>query len=431
MVVCAIVWGGMIILFYLYKKRRLPEVLEKGVMRKMFFVLIMSNLIAMVLFGMQLLEQKTEEQVERNTYGGGKKAENYKVTIDGALEDEPLVIEIEEQEYTHEETLKMFEEIMEKLDQTILGKNESFNRVEYDLELVSSLENYPAQIQWEVEAYNVLDTEGNILEDYDVEEGTLVELRGRIKYAEEEAVYVVNAMVFPKVKSKKEQWQKALTDLIQEKEKQSRKEGVFVLPSSLNGREIHWTRSQEPAGYYIIGLGIFAAVLIPVKIIREEQEKKKKRQEQLLRDYPEIVSKFTLLLSTGMTIKAVWNKIVQAYEENKKQTGEIFVYEEMRLSAREIQGGISEKEAYERFGQRCGTISYIKFGALLSQNLRKGNKGLTDLLTLESIQAFEERKSRAKKLGEEASTKLMVPMFIMLAIVLVMVIVPAFLSMQI
>ena len=69
-------------------------------------------------------------------------------------------------------------------------------------------------------------------------------------------------------------------------------------------------------------------------------------------------------------------------------------------------------------------------GALLSQNLRKGTKGLTQMLRMEAIQAFEERKARAKRLGEEAGTKLLAPMFLMLAVVLVIVIVPAFLSIQ-
>ena len=73
---------------------------------------------------------------------------------------------------------------------------------------------------------------------------------------------------------------------------------------------------------------------------------------------------------------------------------------------------------------------YTKLGALLSQNLRKGSKGLSQLLKLESIQAMENRKSRAKRMGEETSTKLLLPMFAMLAVVMILVIVPAFLSIQ-
>ena len=50
---------------------------------------------------------------------------------------------------------------------------------------------------------------------------------------------------------------------------------------------------------------------------------------------------------------------------------------------------------------------------------------------MESVQAFEDRKARAKRMGEEAGTRLLIPMFLMLAEVLIIVVVPAFLSMQI
>ena len=138
-----------------------------------------------------------------------------------------------------------------------------------------------------------------------------------------------------------------------------------------------------------------------------------------------------MLKKGGMTVKNVWLKIVQGYENSKGQFGERFAYEEMRITCHEMQGGISEAEAYERFGKRCETAQYMKFGALLSQNMKKGSKGLSELLKLESIQALENRKSSAKLMGEEAGTKLLVPMFGMFAVVMLMVIVPAFLSIQI
>ena len=97
---------------------------------------------------------------------------------------------------------------------------------------------------------------------------------------------------------------------------------------------------------------------------------------------------------------------------------------------RQMDGGVPEAECYEKFGRRCGTQEYMRFGALLSQNLRKGTKGLNDLLRLEAIQSFEERKARARRLGEEAGTKLLLPMFLMLAEVLVIVVVPAFFTVQ-
>lgn len=97
----------------------------------------------------------------------------------------------------------------------------------------------------------------------------------------------------------------------------------------------------------------------------------------------------------------------------------------------ELKNGRTECECYEAFGRRCESPVYRKFGMLLSQNLRKGTRGLTNLLQREAQEAFEERKNMAKKLGEEAGTKLMIPLFLMLAVVFVIVTVPAFLTIQI
>jgi Flp pilus assembly protein TadB len=249
-------------------------------------------------------------------------------------------------------------------------------------------------------------------------------------YGGEEALYVTNAMVYPESKSKEEKLLSDVLQLVEEKEKTTKTEKVFSLPKKINGQPIHWKKKVEARGYYVLVLGGVSAVLMIALKKQNEQKARKARKEQMLTDYPEIINKFALLLSTGMTTKNVWERIVKNYEEQKICTGERAAYEEMRYTCNEMQSGITEAEAYERFGKRCGISVYMKFGALLAQNLKKGTKGMTDLLRNESDQAFENRKSRAKRLGEEAGTKLLAPMFGMLAIVLVIVIVPAFLSMQ-
>ena len=132
-----------------------------------------------------------------------------------------------------------------------------------------------------------------------------------------------------------------------------------------------------------------------------------------------------------MTIKNAWQKIIRDYEAWKHWNGTRFAYEEMTAAFREMQSGVAESDSYERFGRRCRIQSYLKLSALLSQNLRKGTHGLTELLRLEAVQAFGERKMQARRLGEKAGTKLLLPMFFMLAVVLIVIMFPAFLSMQI
>lgn len=56
---------------------------------------------------------------------------------------------------------------------------------------------------------------------------------------------------------------------------------------------------------------------------------------------------------------------------------------------------------------------------------------MNELLKREAADALEDRKKQARKLGEEAGTKMLGPMFLMLAVVLIMIVVPAFFTIQI
>ena len=93
-----------------------------------------------------------------------------------------------------------------------------------------------------------------------------------------------------------------------------------------------------------------------------------------------------------------------------------------------MKSGVAEGTAYENFGRRCQLPNYIKMGSLLSQNLKKGSKGLVSLLEKEALSSMEERKNTARKLGEQAGTKLLFPMLLLFGVVLIILIVPAFLS---
>ena len=156
------------------------------------------------------------------------------------------------------------------------------------------------------------------------------------------------------------------------------------------------------------------------------------RKEELLRQYPDMVSKLSLLLGAGMTLNGAWERIVKNYQLQlaQKRSGQAEVYEQMLIAYREIQDGMGELKAYERFGARCATPQYRKLSTLIVQNLRKGSASLSKLLEKEVTDAFTVRKNHAKKAGEEAGTKLLLPMMLMLCIVLVIILVPAILSFQ-
>lgn len=430
MIVCIVVYLLLFIALWVNKYTSVFEKLRTKEKRILFSVIFVSNLIATGIFAVELLDVSPNGEMTRNTYGEGSKVEVYKATVEGELDSEPIDIEVQEREYTNSEIQEIFAQMIEELDTIILGENESRDLVEKNLNLVQEIEGYPVRIQWELDNYEILDIDGTIHQDKTKSEGTLVELRGTLSYGTEAATYVTHVMIYPETKSGKEKWLDAVRKSVAEREEATREEQDFSLPERVLGKEIRWEKEKDLRGYFIIVTGIVIGGLLLWKNRQDEREEKQRRIAQMVRDYPDMISKFTLLLGTGMTVKNTWLKIVQGYEEHAMQSEKRAVYEEMRITSHEMKSGVPEAEAYERFGKRCEVAIYMKFGALLSQNLKKGGKGLSELLKLEAIQAFETRKSTARRMGEEAGTKLLVPMFGMFAVVMVIVIVPAFLSIQ-
>lgn len=152
-------------------------------------------------------------------------------------------------------------------------------------------------------------------------------------------------------------------------------------------------------------------------LLKEGQE----RQDELLAEYPSFLSRLTLLAQTGMPVRQIFARLAQ--EGAKPGTGA--VYEEVLRTFREMESGMTQLEAFENFGKRIRLPQYRKCASLLAQNVRKGTSELILALGHEAENAFEERKAAAKRKGEEAQTRLLAPMLMMLGVVMILIMVPA------
>ncbi len=318
------------------------------------------------------------------------------------------------------------------MDSWILGENESLDRIEYDLNLITEIPGEPIDVSWELDRYDVMNVYGDLNEDKLSDEGTLVMLKAVLTYREresEQALYECAAMVYSCKTGEAGAVSMQVQDKIKEYDKKTQTKALLTLPDSVGEKQVRFYRTMDRKGIVLMLMSVLILILLYALDKQNQQKELENRRQQMRLDYPEIVNKLTLLLGAGMTAKRAWKKIAEDYA-GKNQKEKRYAYEEMRYTCHEMDSGVMESESYERFGRRCNLQEYLRLGALLSQNLRKGTKGLGDLLRLETVQAFEERKARARRLGEEAGTKLLIPMFLMLAVVLVIVIVPAFLSIQ-
>lgn len=376
-----------------------------------------------------MTDESGHEIIKRNAEAG--KEENIELKMKAGEVEESVSITVSGQTFSSEELKKKFEETSESLEQLILGENEDLDHVRADLNLVTEIPDTGISVTWELDNYEVMDVRGGLRTENLIEEGTLVKLTALLRYEEEKAAYEFYARVFPPRMNSSEKMIQNVEEQIRKNNEETRTEEYLTLPDTVNGMDIQWEYTENIRSFAILILGAGGACMICVSDKQRRKEEEKRNRNQMKTDYPQIINKFNLYIGAGMTVRKAWFCIAGDYERSKSRTGKKQAYEEMIYTMHQIQGGTAEGEAYEKYGVRCGIPVYRKFGTMISQNLRKGSKGLSDLLKREAQEAFEERKNQAKKQGEEAGTKLMIPMFMMLAIVFVIVIVPAFFSIQI
>lgn len=430
--VTALVYIGIAGCFLRWRSRRHGK-LRKYQKAGLLFFLLLNTVSAAVFFAADRSIKPEENRIARNENGKGTKQEEVLVTVEGICEREPLTIRVSEQGYTDKEIEKILAEAEETLEQQILGKNQSLERVTKDLNLASKAGQLPVTVQWKLDSYQYMDVTGKLKADIPAG-GQKVRLQAELVFSQGNSAakkrrWEKEAILYPPEIEGKEETLTALAKRLEEADRKQQTDKTVKLPEEIAGHKIRWEKKSRISGYQILAGGTILFLFFLILKRQKEEEKKHMRKEELIRDYPEILEQLSLLIGAGMTVRNAWYKIVEGYQERREETGRRTAYEEMERTCFEMQGGVSEGEGYENFGRRCRLQEYMRLGLLLSQNLRKGTKGLTELLGLEAVHAFEERKARAKKKGEEAGTKLLAPMIMMLAVVLIIVIVPAFWSM--
>ncbi|MCD8396464.1 MAG: secretion protein F [Lachnospiraceae bacterium] len=373
--------------------------------------------------------------VLRPGYGEGDRKTALSVQVEDEDDVKELEVTIQERKYTDEEKQVFINLALEELEELLLGENESLDCVQTSLTFPESLQDGIVMVSWSMNPYGVIGGDGSILSAVE-EEGTLVEIKAVLDCDGLEVTYSFCANVFPPDMSEEEQLLAAIQEEVTRADEDSSYEEELVLPTTVAGRKLIWLEESDNPVFSILALTLILAICVYLQMDNQVHKKAEERKKQLLLDYPDLMWKMTMLLGAGMSIRGVFTRIAEEYARSKteipgkkrraKRTR--YVYEEVTYTCFEMQCGIGEAEAYERFGRRCQLPEYIRIGSILSQNLRKGAKGLTALLEAEAESSLNDRKNHARKIGEQAGTKLLLPMILMLGIVLAILMVPAFLS---
>ncbi|MFI3200070.1 MAG: type II secretion system F family protein [Eubacteriales bacterium] len=388
-------------------------------------IIVIGTLLASTMYVKEMVSSRVFN--ENKVFRSGSSERTMVAEVGEERYDIPIVIS--EQKYTEKEIQEWYEQYEQVLYKVMLGENETANYITKDLQFLSTIEGYPFYNEWSSNNYQTITRTGEVNKDVEDAKGQVVTIQVKSTYYEYERIYHFQLTVYPKELDMTQSLIQILQKEIQDANLEYQELEYVVLPIVYKEQPISWSYEREHSNYVLFLLIIVASIGIYLQRNQNLQVALKKREEQMILDYGVVMNQLVLYLGAGMTMRKAFLKIANDYQSSTQDLPR-YAYEEIKNLTQELESGVSESEAYENLGKRCSNRLYLKFGTLLSQNIRKGSNEIIFALKKELIQAQEERKAHIKRKAEQATTKLLLPMIMMLGIVMVIVIIPAFLSFQ-
>lgn len=415
----------------IYVRRKAIDMAREQVYKvivKSFFIVICGVLLAVL----TAVTGSGNDEVHllRNDTGKGQATYEIQAEIKGEKRNIPVTLE--ERQYTADEVEKWFDYGCENIEQLILGENKSVNEIEEDLNLIESIPGTAIEIRWECSDYTLIQPSGQLCRENLSKEGDAVRLVAVFSYLEAERKHEIRLTVKKKTYEGIEKSFNELKEQIEVKEADTRTEEEYELPEEIEGEKVNYSAKKDYSALIILGLGIVVAILLPMREKSVVETQAKLRKRQMLLEYPQLVNKLSLYLGAGMNMGRAWEKLASDYIEGlSSNTDRSFLNEQIIYTYRQLQSGVLTSVAFDEFGNRCGLQVIKKLSLMINSNLKKGSQDLSQILQTESREAFANRKSEVIKIATEASVKLMLPMVMELVVVIGILIVPAFLSLEV
>ena len=439
---------------FLYKK--IEQLIErlKHIKKRSIYCLVVGLVMALASFFLNRESIYIRPfEIERSSYGTQKTPYKLNIDAENLMNGMEFSVSVSPRKYDKEEADKIFLEKLEELKTSILGNNIDFEHINSKLNFLSDLEDgikasyafnpqkgSEEDFKYYVKYQGLIDGSGNVRnENFKIDETCdgFIEIQLSTEIKDKESPYKSEKFMLPvRVVSKNmnelESFKVAFEKAFDEKDKETINENTIKLPEVVNNFRIRY-REKINLSFMLMPLfGILAAILLEARDKEVEKEKIKKRIRYLEIDYTQIITKILLYVSSGMTIRNSMIRLADVYQKSdidKSKSDERLAYKELIVVKNKLLSGYSEVKAYEEMAKNINQRTYTRFLNIIIQSIKNGNKELKNILNMEVQDALYERKQHAKKLGEEAATKLVLPLMMMLAIIMVIIMVPAFMGM--
>jgi len=169
-------------------------------------------------------------------------------------------------------------------------------------------------------------------------------------------------------------------------------------------------------GLAVLGIGTVLVLVLVYAVYDELNDKVNKRRQAIARQFPNVVSKLALLVTSGMTIERAWRET--AFSQSQE------IYKEMQKTSEEMDNLISPEAAFSGFIDRCNTRETAKLASVIMQSLSRDASEAGRMLKELAKDAWLDRKHCAKREAEKANAKLMIPTMLLFLAILVIIMVP-------
>jgi tight adherence protein C len=168
-------------------------------------------------------------------------------------------------------------------------------------------------------------------------------------------------------------------------------------------------------------MGVAVGGLVPYLQISGEA---KRRLKEINRGLPYVIDLMALAMSAGLDFPGAVRQVVQ-----KSSTPNDPVIEEFTRILQEIQLGRTRKQVLSDFGKRAPTDAVNEFVAALTQAEERGNP-VAEVLQIQAGVSRMRRTVRAEEVAAKAGVKMVGPLFLLFACIMILVMGPMILTLS-
>lgn len=412
----------------LHQKGYVREYYVKKTADTLFLVNIILVLLSFILVWSSMQDRSIPSgRIDRPGYGEADSDEELTLSVPGMDREDSMTVHISSRKFTDKEAEKLLKLADLQFQDEVAGDNASLSEVRSPLVLPKTFQDGLVAAEYSLQPGDLIDDETGEIVGKPDREGTPVTIEATFRLQEKERISKFALVLFPPILTGQAKFQSDLQEALKQADEKDPTSRSVRLPLRNDSKKLLWSRPADSFLTILMLLGVLLPAAVWVEKDEKVRQQAKERKERLDLDYSELLFRLTLLIGAGLTIKGAFSRVCGQAEQHHAAESHP-VYPEIRFMLREISSGVPEETAYENFGRRCGLPQYIKLGSLLAQNLKKGSRGLTSLLEKEAFLSLQQHQVAARKMGEKASLKMLFPMILMFVDVMLILMVPALLS---